>query len=151
MKLLIILISSFFYSGFFPFASGTFATLCFLPFYYFIFREMSPVLYFSITVGIYFIGVWASSYAAVIFKDKDPHKVVIDEVVGYLITMLFIPFTIKRMLVGFVIARVFDIIKPWPAYQSQKLRAGNGIMMDDAIAGVYGNLVMWSLIFLGII
>ena len=147
MRTIIILISTFFGTGYLPKGSGTFATLCFLPFYYFCFRDMNTALYVSITVGLYFIGVWASSYAAVIFKNKDPHEVVIDEVVGYLITMMFIPFTMKRMIVGFFIARVLDIIKPFPAYQAQVLRAGNGIMADDAISGVQGWVLMWMLIY----
>ena len=151
MRQIIILISTFFYTGYLPKGSGTFATLCFLPFYYFLFRDMNPALYLTITLGLYFIGVWASNYAAVIFNEKDPHKVVIDEVVGYLITMMFIPFTWKRMIVGFFICRILDIIKPFPAYQAQSLRGGNGIMADDAISGLQGWIIMWVLIYLGVL
>jgi phosphatidylglycerophosphatase A len=151
MRQIIILISTFFYTGYLPKGSGTFATLCFLPFYYFLFRNMHPALYFSITAGLYFIGVWASNYAAVIFKDDDPSEVVIDEVVGYLITMFMIPFTWKRMIVGFFVARILDIIKPFPAYQAQSLRGGNGIMADDAISGVQGLALMWILIYFKIL
>ena len=147
MRQIIIIISTFFYTGYLPKGSGTFATLCFLPLYYFIFIHLSPALYISITVGLYFIGVWASNYAAVIFKDEDPSEVVIDEVVGYLITMMLIPFTWKRMIVGFFVARILDIIKPFPAYQAQALRVGNGIMADDAISGVQGWILMWVLIY----
>lgn len=151
MRNFIIIISTFFYTGYLPKGSGTFATLCFLPFYYFLFRDMYPALYFSIIVGLYFIGVWASNYAAVIFKDDDPSEVVIDEVVGYLITMFMIPFTWKRMIAGFFVARIFDIIKPFPAYQAQSLRGGNGIMADDAISGVQGCILMWLLIYFKIL
>jgi phosphatidylglycerophosphatase A len=151
MRQIIILISTFFYTGYLPKGSGTFATLCFLPIYYFCFRNMHPALYFSITLGLYFLGVWASNYAAAIFNEKDPHKVVIDEVVGYLITMMFIPFTMKRMIAGFFIARVLDIIKPFPAYQAQAFRGGNGIMADDAISGVQGCILMWALIYFKIL
>jgi phosphatidylglycerophosphatase A len=151
MRQFIIIFTSFFYTGYFPKGSGTFATLCFLPVYYFFLKDISPVIYFSITAGLFFLGIWASNYAVVIFKSDDPHKVVIDEVVGFMITMFLIPYTFKRMIVGFFIARILDIIKPWPAYQSQKLNAGTGIMADDAISGIYGNILMWILIYFKII
>jgi phosphatidylglycerophosphatase A len=107
---------------------------------------MNPYLYASITIGLYFIGVWASNYAAAIFDEEDPSKVVIDEVVGFMITMFMIPFTWKRLVVGFFVARILDIIKPWPAYQAQAFRGGNGIMADDAISGFQGLALMWILI-----
>ncbi len=151
MRNFIIIFTSFFYTGYLPKGSGTFATLCFLPVYYFLFKDLHPAVYISITAGLFFLGIWASNYAIVIFKSDDPHKVVIDEVVGFLITMVLIPFTLKRMVVGFFIARILDIIKPWPAYQSQKLHGGTGIMADDAISGAYGNILMWILIFFKII
>lgn len=151
MKHVYLAISTFFYTGFFPKGSGTFATACFLPFYYFIFRDMNPYLYAGITVALYFIGVWASNYAEAILKKDDPSEVVIDEVVGFLITMFLIPYSFKAMMVGFVIARVLDIIKPFPAYQSQALRGGNGIMMDDTISGIYGWIVMMLLVYFKIL
>lgn len=151
MRNLIIIISTFFYSGYFPFAPGTFATLCFIPFYYFLFKELHPALYLIVTITLYFLGVWSSGYASVIFNKKDPSKVVIDEVVGFLITMLFIPFTVKRMIIGFLVARILDIIKPYPARKLEVLRAGNGIMIDDAISGIYGNIILWLLIFFKVI
>lgn len=151
MRTFIIIFTSFFYTGYFPKGSGTFATLCFLPVYYFCLKDMSPFIYFSIVAVLFFLGIWASNYAIVIFKSDDPHKVVIDEIVGFMITMFLIPYTLKRMIVGFFIARILDIIKPWPAYQSQKLHAGTGIMADDAISGIYGNILMWVLIYFKII
>jgi len=151
MRNLIIIISTFFLSGYFPFAPGTFATLCFLPFYYLFFKDLPLIVYFVITVFLYFLGVWSSNYASAIYNKKDPSKVVIDEVVGFLVTMMFIPYTLNRMIAGFLIARVLDIIKPFPARQLEKLRAGNGIMIDDVISGIYGNILMWILIFFKIL
>lgn len=146
MKHVYLSIATFFYTGYFPKGSGTFATACFLPFYYFLFRDMNPYLYAGITVALYFIGVWASNYAEAILKKEDPSEVVIDEVVGFLITMFLIPYSFKAMMVGFVVARVLDILKPFPAYQSQALRGGNGIMMDDTISGIYGWILMILLV-----
>ncbi len=151
MRHFIIIFTSFFYTGYFPKGSGTFATFCFLPVYYFLLKDLHPIIYLSITAVLFFLGIWASNYAVVIFKSDDPHKVVIDEVVGFLITMMFIPWTLKRMIAGFFIARILDIIKPWPAFQSQKMHAGTGIMADDAISGIYGNILMWVLIYFKVI
>jgi len=147
MRNVFIIISTFFYTGYFPKGSGTFATFCFLPIYYFVFRNMDPYLYGSIMIAMFFIGIWASNYATVIFDDEDPSKVVIDEVVGFMITMFLIPFTWKRLIAGFFVARILDIIKPYPAYQIQSLRAGNGIMADDAVSGIQGWILMWVLIY----
>jgi phosphatidylglycerophosphatase A len=147
MRKIIIIFTTFFYTGYFPKGSGTVATAAFVPFYFLFFKAMNPWLYASITIALYFLGVWASNYAAVIFKDEDPSQVVIDEVVGFLITMFMIPFTWKRLIVGFFVARILDIIKPFPAYQSQALRGGNGIMADDAISGFQGLALMWILIY----
>lgn len=151
MRKFIIAFTTFLYTGYFPRGSGTVATAAFVPFYYFLFRAMNPWLYAVITITLYFLGVWASNYAAVIFKDEDPSQVVIDEVVGFLITMFMIPFTWKRLIVGFFVARILDIIKPFPAYQAQVFRGGNGIMADDAISGFQGLALMWILICFKII
>jgi phosphatidylglycerophosphatase A len=142
-----IIFTSFFYTGFSPIASGTVATLAFIPIYYLLFKDMNVYIYSAITVALYFAGVWSSNYAVVIFKDKDPSKVVIDEVVGYLVTMMFIPFTPMRMVIGFFASRFFDIIKLPPARQAEKLHGGTGIMLDDVIAGVQANICMWVIIY----
>lgn len=147
MKHFHIVFTSFFYTGFSPKASGTVATAAFIPVYYLLFKEMHVALYVAITVTLYFAGVWSSNYAVVIFKDKDPSKVVIDEVVGYLVTMMFIPFTPMRMVIGFFASRFFDIIKLPPARQAEKLHGGTGIMLDDVIAGVQANIFMWIVIY----
>ena len=151
MRNVYMIIATFFYTGYFPKGSGTFATACFLPFYYFFFREMNPYLYAVITIAIYFIGVWASNYAEAILKKEDPSEVVIDEVLGYLVTMFLIPYSFKAMIVGFIICRILDIIKFFPAYQAQSFRGGNGIMADDAIAGVQGWIIMIALVYFKVI
>ncbi|MFP4466216.1 MAG: phosphatidylglycerophosphatase A [Candidatus Goldiibacteriota bacterium] len=148
MKNIIVIYTSFFYTGFFPKASGTIATAAFLPFYYFIFAGMPLWMYFLLTAAITAAGIWASNYAVEIFKAEDPSKVVIDEVSGFLVTMMFIPFTPERMAIGFFLSRFYDIVKFPPARQAEKLHGGTGIMLDDVIAGVYANLTLWALIFL---
>jgi len=146
MRKIHIMISTFFWSGYFPFAPGTFATLVFIPVYIIVFSWMHPLLYLASTAAVYLAGTWSSNYAAVIFGRKDPSKVVIDEVAGFLVTMMFIPATPVRIIFGFIFSRLFDIVKPPPARQAESLRGGNGIMLDDVIAGIYGNLAMWAIV-----
>jgi phosphatidylglycerophosphatase A len=86
-----------------------------------------------------FLGIWASSRAVKLFENKDPQRVVVDEVIGQLIVFLFVPFDIswKLILAGFLLFRLFDIWKPYPIDSLQNLPAGIGVCADDVLAGVY--------------
>jgi phosphatidylglycerophosphatase A len=75
----------------------------------------------------------------------DPGFVVIDEVAGQLVTLAMARVDVGHALVGFVLFRFFDIVKPWPVRRLEVLRGGTGIMLDDIAAGIYGLLVMWAL------
>ncbi len=85
------------------------------------------------------LGIWASGRATKLFQNKDPQKVVVDEVIGQLITFLFIPFAVSWhfVLAGFLLFRLFDIWKPYPIDSLQNLPAGIGVCADDILAGVY--------------
>jgi phosphatidylglycerophosphatase A len=98
-----------------------------------------------ITITIALIGVWAASRAAEYAHKKDPQFVVIDEVSGQHLTYLFSlsPLNWKYLLLGFILFRVFDIWKPFPARQAESLPGGWGIMADDWIAGIYAALGLW--------
>lgn len=90
------------------------------------------------------LGIWASSRAVLIFKDKDPQKAVVDEVLGQLIVFLFVPFALSWhfVLAGFLLFRLFDIWKPYPIDSLQNLPAGIGVCADDLVAGVYGGVCL---------
>lgn len=90
------------------------------------------------------LGIWASSRATRLFKNKDPQKVVVDEVIGQLIVFLFIPFTTSWVfiLIGFLLFRLFDIWKPYPIDSLQNLPVGIGVCADDILAGVYGGTIL---------
>lgn len=90
------------------------------------------------------VGFWAAGRAALLFKIKDPKQVVIDEVMGQLITFLFIPFAVswKFILSGFLLFRLFDIWKPYPVRSLEDLPGGLGICMDDNFAGVYAGICL---------
>ena len=85
------------------------------------------------------LGIWASGRATKLFQNKDPQKVVVDEVIGQLITFLFVPFAVSGhfVLAGFLLFRLFDIWKPYPIDSLQNLPAGIGVCADDILAGVY--------------
>ena len=88
------------------------------------------------------VGVWAASVAARHFGREDPGPVVIDEVAGQLLTLLLTGVGVGGAIVGFFLFRVLDIFKPWPARQLESLPGGLGIMADDLMVAVYGNLLM---------
>ena len=131
-----------FFIGYIPLASGTFATAFSILPYCCLKLGGSALFYLIVTLVLFFAGVFASTEAEKLLGEKDPHKVVIDELVGYLITMAFIPFGIPYIVAGFFLFRLFDIWKPWPIRGLQELPGGWGIMIDDVLAGVYANIVL---------
>jgi phosphatidylglycerophosphatase A len=94
------------------------------------------------------VGVWSGSAAEEYFGGVDPAPVVLDEVVGMLITLAFLPVNMFGAIAGFLLFRLFDVIKPWPANRFEALHGGLGVMADDAMAAVYGNLTLRLLIAL---
>jgi phosphatidylglycerophosphatase A len=111
---------------------------------------------FAMIVIISFVGVWAADRTAKYLQREDPQIVVIDEVAGQLIAYMGLatPRTFavnwKYLLLGFILFRVFDIWKPFPARQAESLPGGLGIMADDWIAGIYAALGLWIARALGI-
>ena len=148
MKGVAVFIASFGYVGFFPIAPGTAGSLAALALFAFIRWIGVPVIELFAIVAVFAIGGWAAHGTEVALARKDPGVVVIDEVLGMLITLAFIPVGWSGALAGFVIFRVFDVIKPFPADRLEKFHGGFGIMADDAMAGVYANLVLRLLIWL---
>ncbi|HRH41230.1 MAG TPA: phosphatidylglycerophosphatase A [Pyrinomonadaceae bacterium] len=97
-----------------------------------------------IFIGFCLLGIWASGHSTKLFKHKDPSQAVVDEVIGQLLTFLFIPFTFswKLILVGFLLFRLFDIWKPYPIDSLQNLPSGIGVCADDILAGVYAGAIL---------
>ena len=102
-----------------------------------------PRLWLSALLGglalfAFLVGVWASGRAEAFFASKDPGHVVIDEVVGQVVVFLLRPDAPWRwLLAGFLIFRILDVIKPFPARRAERLRGGWGIMTDDLVAGLH--------------
>ena len=143
------LISTFFYSGYVPKIPGTFGTLSGAIFYYFIilFFEPSSMQLVWITLSIIFISIIFSHYSVEIFNSNDPPRGVIDEVAGFFVTVLFVPFSLPNLFTAFVLFRLFDIWKPLSIKKLEKLPSGLGITLDDVAAGVLANLCLRIIIF----
>lgn len=101
----------------------------------------NPISLLFVAAVVFVLGVAASSRAEIIFGRKDPSQVTIDEFVGMLIAFLGITITWRSAVAVFLLYRIFDIIKPAPARQCERLKGGLGIMTDDLVAGIYANLV----------
>ena len=144
-----IFIATGFGSGYSPFASGTAgsAVAVVLSLLMVDLWNGFSIIGLSIVLGFCFIGLWSADIAESVFGKKDDGRVVIDEIAGYFVSIFMLPKTIPIVIAGFLIFRVFDIIKPFPANSSQQLKGGVGIMADDIIAGIYTNLVIRIALF----
>jgi phosphatidylglycerophosphatase A len=135
------------YCGYFPVAPGTVGSAAGLVFYLLVWWTGSPVVEITLIAVLFAAGVWAGTTAERYFGGIDPGPIVIDEVVGMLITLAFIPVGLSGALTGFLLFRVFDVIKPYPAGRFERLHGGLGVMADDAMAAIYANLllrlIMW--------
>ncbi|MFH1288905.1 MAG: phosphatidylglycerophosphatase A [bacterium] len=131
--------------GYSPVAPGTFGTLIGIPFYL-IFSLKGYKVYIIFTLLFLILGIKISSIAERLFNEHDSQKIIIDEIAGFLITMLFIPLKIKFIILGFIFFRIMDIWKPVPIYNLQKLPGGFGIMADDIMAGIYSNIILQILV-----
>lgn len=129
------LLGSGFFTGYIPFASGTFGSLAGLIIYFIPGFEQPLILIPAIVVfSIY--GIYAGSRFEKVYG-KDPPQCTIDEIVGMWISLLFLPKILWISLMTFLLWRLFDIVKPFPARRLEELKGGFGIMIDDIISGVY--------------
>ncbi len=128
-------------SGYSPFAPGTAGSavglLLFIP----LARREWPWQVAACTV-VFLVGVAAAGRVAALLQVEDPGLVVVDEVAGQWITLTALPFTPAVAIAGFVLFRLMDVLKPWPARDLERLHGGWGIMADDVMAGIYAHLLL---------
>ncbi len=136
------------YLGYVPIAPGTFGSAAGLAVFYLVRSTGSPAVELVVIAILFAIGIWSGTVAEHHFGGVDPGPVIMDEVVGMLITLALLPVNATGAIVGFLIFRVLDVVKPWPSAGFEKLPGGLGVMADDGMAAVYGNLVMRGLIAL---
>jgi len=142
MSGLAVFIATFGYVGFFPIAPGTAGSVAALALYALVRWAGTPAVELVTIIAVFAIGIWAATGTERALARKDPGPVVIDEVLGMLVTLAFLPLSLWGIVTGFLIFRLFDVIKPFPAGRLEHLPAGLGIMADDAMAGVYAHLVL---------
>lgn len=146
-EIVIKVLASFFFLGYAPIASGTVGTLA--AFVMVLFLKNNWIAYAIVMVSLIVLGICVSTEAEHLYKEKDSHKIVIDEVAGYFVTMFLIPsMTLGVMVIGFFLNRIFDMLKPYPIRKIEELPGGFGIMLDDVLAGVYSNLFLRLIIIL---
>lgn len=137
------------YIGYAPVAPGTVGSAAGLALFFLLrltgLAWIEPV----VIVALFALGSWAGNVAERYFGGIDPGPVVVDEVLGMLVTLMFVPVGWAGALAGFLVFRVLDVVKPWPARQMESLHGGIGVMADDAMAAVYGNMLMWLAVWYG--
>lgn len=141
MKRLALLVATAGGAGYSPIAPGTAGSAVGLVIFWFT-RHWPLWWQASLIVAISLVGTWAASIAAVHFGREDPGQVVVDEVAGQMLTLVATGTSLYGIALGFFVFRALDIVKPWPANRFERLPGGVGIMADDLMAGVYGNLAL---------
>jgi phosphatidylglycerophosphatase A len=141
MNRLAVLLATSLGAGYFPVAPGTAGSAVGVVIYL-LTRHRSAPEQIGLLAIISVIGVWAATVAARHFGRDDPGPVVIDEVAGQLLTLLLTGVGAGGAIVGFFVFRVLDIFKPWPARRLESLHGGLGIMADDLMVAIYGNLLI---------
>ena len=132
-------------AGFFPVAQGTVGTLAGIPLVI-ASAYLNPLADGVLIFLFIILAVWSSQVTCTLLERDDPAEVVIDEVAGILMTFFLLPFSWLHLCFGFVLFRLFDILKPYPVRRLEKLKGGLGIVADDLMAGVYANLCLRILI-----
>ena len=164
---LVKIIATFFYVGYLPLIPGTFGSVAAL-LLFLILPELMALVIGNQTIAFWlmvlalgnqtiafwlivqcaflavfmFLGFYFSGKAEKLFNSKDPKYIVIDEVGGMFLTFLFVPLDFRLLLIGFLLFRVLDIVKPYPADKLQNFPGSAGIMLDDIVAGIYANVIL---------
>jgi len=135
------------YLGYVPVAPGTLGSAAGLAVFFLIRSTGSVTLELAAILVLFAIGIWSGTIAEHYFGGVDPAPVIMDEVVGMLITLAFLPVSVTGAVVGFLVFRVLDVFKPWPSARFERLPGGLGVMADDGMAAIYGNVMMHGLIW----
>jgi phosphatidylglycerophosphatase A len=143
---LITFLATGFGSGLAPFAPGTAGTLVGI----LICLPLIPlpwILRLLLVLALLALSFYVSDQAEKIYKRKDDQRIVIDEIIGFQITMLPVEINVLSICAGFVLFRIFDIWKPFPVRNMQGFPGGWGIVADDVAAGIYAGMVLWLLTY----
>lgn len=135
--------------GYFPFFPGTMGSLFAVPISVALNRlaETAPLFALTLLIGLTFWAIKISTAAAEIMHTKDPQVIVADEIVGFMIANFLVPVRWAPLLLSFLLFRIFDISKIYPARKLEKLPGGCGIVLDDVLAGVYAFVIVQTLLY----
>ncbi len=139
-RFLVKTLSTFFFIGYLPLIPGTFGSIAGLLLFWL--SGANPAFHLVILSALLFIGLAVAKDAEVIFGRKDSSRIVIDEVCGMLIALLFLPADIRVVITAFLLFRILDAFKAWPASKAEELPQGIGVMADDIVAGIYTNIIL---------
>jgi len=134
------------YIGYTPKAPGTAGSILGLCIIWSL-ADTSSLLYIILTIVLLILGIWVSGRAEIYFG-HDGSQIVIDEIIGVMITFVWIPLTVHTLIIGFILFRIMDIVKPFPADRAQKLPGGIGVVADDVIAAVYAHLLLQGILII---
>ena len=144
----VLFVATGFFVGTVPFAPGTFGSIIGLPICFLISR-LDILIAVICTILFILFAIWMAAAAEKVLKKKDAGEIVIDELAGLIVTFIGIPFTLKNVIIGFIIFRAFDILKPFPIrFLENKVAGGPGIVLDDVLAGLCGNLILRLVIYI---
>jgi len=140
MRRIVIILATWWGTGYAPVAPGTVGTIAAIPL--FLLLSLLPLYgYIPCVLAIGLAACWVAGRAEQIFGEKDNRRIVIDEVVGLLITMAAVPPTWPYLLAGFVLFRIFDVLKPPPIrFIERTVKGGWGVVLDDVLAGIYAQI-----------
>lgn len=125
-----------------PLAPGTWGTAVGLGLYWLV-RYLPYPAYGAFVIAFIVFSIWVANEAQKQYEEVDPPQVVIDEIAGYLVTMAFHRPSFALAITGFILFRIFDIVKPWPLrWIERRFHDGRGVVLDDVAAGIYANLAL---------
>jgi phosphatidylglycerophosphatase A len=138
----IVFLATGFFTGFLPTMPGTWGTFAGIPLVI-ISHRLTSVMQAVVTVVFVIVAAYIAGRAELLFEDRDARPIVIDEMVGFLITLLWLPLNFLTLCLGFVLFRLFDIVKPPPiTILEKRLHGGWSIVLDDVLAGVFANVTL---------
>jgi phosphatidylglycerophosphatase A len=142
-----LILSIWFGAGLLPVMPGTYGTVAAIPLYL-VESLLAPQYQLSILAIIVIGAIWSSHRSQGILGVVDPPEIVIDEVAGFLVTIILIPFTWPTLIAGFFLCRFFDILKPPPIKRiEKKITGGVGVVLDDLAAGAYAHISLRLLVY----
>jgi len=145
--------ASCFFLGYFPFAPGTVGALITIAVLFFAKDHLGFILgtenvlhYWWVIIALTVVSMFLCDRGKEVFGRDDPPQAIFDEVVGQFVTFFMVPINLRTLVLGFVLFRFFDIVKPFPVYKLEEIEGGVGVTMDDVGAGILANITLMILL-----